>query len=120
MIRRIKEIAASLPYISEELYGLGGPNDGNEDDDPGLELLVKNAVRAERKSESWLEHDPRKVWKELSARVRGPFGQMAVEEPAMAGAQMPLALERADEVDNRPEVMRHRFFRLSDTVMTQR
>jgi hypothetical protein len=114
MIHRIREIAASLQDVSDDIHSLGSPAETEEEEDPGLELLVKNAVR-----DNWLEHDPRKVWKELSARVRGPFGQMAVEEPAMAGQPMPLAVE-LPEADNRPEVMRHRFFRLSDSVMTQR
>jgi len=121
MIRRIKELAASLQGDMDELRSLGMSAAGedvdieDDDEDPGLELLVKNAVR-----DNWLEHDPRRVWKQLSERVRGPYGQMAVEEPALAGQPMPVAIDNTDPNGQRPEMMRHRFFRLSDSVIPQR
>jgi hypothetical protein len=117
MIHRIRELAASLhDDIADDLHGFGPQEDiTEEDDDPGLDLLVKNAVRT-----NWLEHDPRRVWKQLSERVRGPFGQMAVEQPAMAGQQMPVAYEGHEATDYSPETMRHRYFRLSDSIIPQR
>jgi hypothetical protein len=116
MIHRIRELAASLQGDIDDLRTLTQQEiDQDDDEDPGLELLVKNAVR-----ENWLEHDPRRVWKQLSERVRGPFGQVAVEVPALAGQPMPIAQHSAETDDQRPEVMRHRFFRLSDSVIPQR
>jgi len=76
---------------------------------------VKNAVRS-----NWLEHDPKGVWKQLKERVRGPFGQLAVEEPALVGEPMPLSFEGHETVDRTPESMRYSFFRLSDSVVPQR
>ena len=116
MIHRIREFAASLQGDIDDLRSLSQQEiDLDEDEDPGLELLVKNAVR-----DNWLEHDPRRVWKQLSERVRGPFGQVAVEEPALAGQPMPIVSESIEATDQRPEMMRHRFFRLSDSVIPQR
>ena len=117
MIRRIREIAASLQSdLGDDLRDAMQVQDADpdEEDDPGLDLLVKNAVR-----ENWLEHDPRRVWKELSERVRGPFGRIAVEEAALAGQSMPLAYESDDVNEQTPELVRHRFFRMSDRVIPQ-
>jgi len=118
MIRRFRELAASLHEdISDDLHSLGMQQGSVEEDeeDAALDLLVKNAVRS-----NWLEHDPRGVWKRLKERVRGPFGQLAVEEPALAGEPMPIAFEDKEKVDRTPESMRYSFFRLSDNVMPQR
>ena len=117
MIRRIREIAASLQEeLTDDLLDAMQVQDAglDERDDPGLDLLVKNAVR-----ENWLEHDPRRVWKELSERVRGPFGRIAVEEAALAGQAMPLSYEGADVNEQTPEQARHRLFRFSDRVVPQ-
>jgi len=115
MIRRIRELAASLQGDMDDLLSGQVDLDQYEADDPALELLVRNAAR-----DNWLEHDPRRVWKQLHERVRGPFGQVAVEEPALAGQTMPVASDNVASGDQRPEVMRHRFFRLSDSVIPQR
>jgi hypothetical protein len=118
MIRRIRELAASLHEDSvDDLQALEQQQTNNDDEevDLALDVLVKNAVRA-----SWLEHDPKRVWKQLRERVRGPFGQLAVEEPALAGEPMPLAFEGHESVDRTPESMRYSFFRLSDSVVPQR
>jgi hypothetical protein len=118
MIRRIRELAAALHEDSSEaqrqLEAEHADYD-DEDEDPALDLLVKNAVRS-----NWLEHDPKGVWKQLKERVRGPFGQLAVEEPALAGEPMPLAFEGHENVDRTPESMRYSFFRLQDTIVPQR
>lgn len=118
MIRRIRQLAAALHEdITDDLRAIGSQIDGEAepDDDPGLDLLVKNAVRS-----NWLEHDPRRVWQQLSERVRGPFGQMAVEQPALAGLAMPLTHESEAVNERTPERMRHGIFRLSDGVLPQR
>jgi hypothetical protein len=117
MIRRIREIAASLQGELSDDFLLAMQDqagDLEDEEDPGLDLLVKNAVR-----ENWLEHDPRRVWKQLSERVRGPFGGIAVEEAALAGRSMPLAFESNDVNEQTPELVRHRFFRFSDRVIPQ-
>jgi len=118
MIHRIRELAASLQgdLLDEGHRGSSDEEDLFEDDDDrGLDLLVKNAVRS-----NWLEHDPRRVWTQLSARVRGPFGQMAVEEPANAGNVAPVMLETVDANDPDPEVRLRRFVRFSDSMLAQR
>jgi hypothetical protein len=117
MIRRIKMLAASLQEdLADDLLGLNAvESTDDEEGDPGLDLLVKNAVRS-----NWLEHDPRRVWKKLSERVRGPFGQMAVEEPALVGEPMPLAYEALEANEYSPEPVRYRHFLLSDSVIPQR
>ncbi len=107
MIRRIRELAVSLhddPSADSMGHSASAESIEEEYEDPGLDVLVKNAVRS-----NWLEHDPRHVWKQLSERVRGPFGQMAVEEPALAGQPMPLAFDSPEEVGTTPEMARHRF-----------
>jgi hypothetical protein len=117
MIHRIRELAASFQgELTDDLrVAIQAQDAGLEDeDDSGLDLLVKNAVR-----ENWLEHDPRRVWKELSERVRGPFGRIAVEEAALAGQSMPLAYESDDVNQQTPEQVRHRYFRFSDRVVPQ-
>jgi hypothetical protein len=118
MIRRFREIAASIQEdFADDLRALG-PQEEEEietEEDPGLDLLVKNAIRS-----NWLEHDPKQVWQQLSERVRGPFGSMAVEEPAMRGQSMPFTVDSTAHNNDRPEKMRHSFFRLSDSVFPQR
>ena len=117
MIRRIRELAASLPgELAEDIREAMQPqeSDSEDEDDAGLDLLVKNAVR-----DNWLEHDPRRVWKELSERVRGPFGRIAVEGAALAGQSMPLAYESEEVNEQTPELTRHRYFRFSDRVIPQ-
>jgi len=118
MIRRIRELAAALHDDSSEgqrAFDQECSENDEEDDDPALDLLVKNAVRS-----NWLEHDPKGVWKQLKERVRGPFGQLEVEEPALVGEPMPLSFEGHETVDRTPESMRYSFFRLSDSVVPQR
>ena len=122
MIRRIREIAASLQgELTDDLLLAMQDQVGDleDEEDLGLDLLVKNAVREGRRTETWLEHDPGRVWKELSERVRGPFGRIAVEEAALAGRSMPLAYESDDVNEQTPEMVRHRFFRFSDRVIPQ-
>lgn len=81
MIRRIKAFAGRFP-----LYA-GRDEVADEDDraaaiaDSSLEILCKNAVRS-----NWSEPDATRVWQQLSGRVTGPFGGLAVEGPA--GAQI--------------------------------
>jgi len=117
MIRRIREIAASLhDDLADDLLGRAAAGDSLEDDDDAaLELLVKNAAR-----DSWLEHDPRRVWKQLSERVRGPFGQIAVEQAANAGDAMPLAYETQESGEQTAEPSRYRFFLMSEGTLSQR
>jgi hypothetical protein len=116
MIHRIKQLAASLHEdFTDDMRAITAQEPVEEDDDPGLDVLVKNAVR-----ENWLEHDPRAVWKKLSERVRGPFGQMAVEEPALVGEHVLVALESHERADTAPDSRRHRYFLLADNVIPQR
>lgn len=120
MIHRIRELAASLHEgLADDLRALNVQQQDEEDEDPepdhDLELLLKHAAR----SSSW-EHDPRSVWKQLSARVMGPFGSMAVEEPALMGQMMPMSSETAEVTGQSPEALRHSFFRLSEGAFPAR
>jgi len=117
MIHRIRMLAASLhDDLSDDSHGQSASeNVLDDDDDPGLDLLVKNAVQA-----NWLEHDPKRVWKKLSERVRGPFGRMAIEEPALVGEPMPMAFEGQDASAHTSEPVRYRHFLLTECVISQR
>src|SRR5512135_21985 len=69
--------ASNVPEETDEMVG---------EEDRNLDVLMKHAVR----STNWLEHDPKQVWQRLSERVRGPNGEVAVEQPANLGSsQMP-------------------------------
>ena len=86
MIRRIRAIAASSPgeLVGEIFSGLIGPegavNDELAEADPSLDLLVKNAMR----DASSAEPDAPRIWQQLRNKVKGPFGRIAVEGPAMS------------------------------------
>jgi hypothetical protein len=87
-------------------------------EDRALDVLVKHAMQGT----NWLEHDPKRVWQRLSERVRGPFGSMAVEEPANLGTEMPLPQESpATEVyDATSDARRHSLYRLTDVTFPVR
>jgi hypothetical protein len=88
MIRRIRELAETLGEELDTTTGSDGIEDSMDEEDRALDLLVKHAMSGTH----WLEHDPKRVWQRLSERVRGPFGSMAVEEPANLGSEMPGAV----------------------------
>jgi hypothetical protein len=82
MVRRIKAIAAaaSTALIDGLLSGLTvAPAKQDEESDQPMGVLVRNAFRDEAEGVD-LSH----VWSELSSRVKGPFGMLAVEGPAFS------------------------------------
>jgi hypothetical protein len=116
MIRRIRELAETL---GEDLAGemqsdvsFAGVEGEIAEEDRELDVLVKHAMRGTH----WLEHDPKRVWQRLSERVRGPFGSMAVEEPANIGSEMPLPQDHAgaEPYDAPSDARRHSVIRLSE------
>ena len=112
MIRRIKEMAETL---GEDLAGdMRTETEEDMEEDRALDLLVKHAMHGTH----WLEHDPRAVWQKLRERVRGPFGSMAIEEPALIGTEMPLPqdYQGAEAYDAPPDARRHSLYRLSDVA----
>jgi len=113
MIRRIRALSSAL---QEPPTGAASCEEEVEVvEDPGLELLVRNAIRHEVAA-----HDGGHVWQRLSKRVRGPFGCIAIEEPAMRGFAMPLIGETAEPAEPRPESMRHSLFRTAEATFSLR
>jgi hypothetical protein len=97
----------------EEIDELVGEEDRN------LDMLMKHAVR----SSGWLAHDPKQVWQRLSERVRGPNGELAVEEPANLGSSempYPEQYEKADRRDSRPDAHHHSLHRLANEAYSLR
>jgi hypothetical protein len=84
-------------------------------EDPGLDVLVRHAIRQELAS-----HDGGRVWKQLSKRVKGPFGSIAVEEPALRGLSMPRFEDSPQTADLRPDSMRHSLFRTAEATFSMR
>ena len=82
MVRRIKALAAVSGAILDNIRnGLSSPlENGQSEDDRPIGVLVRNAFRHEEAPEA----DVSRVWAELSSRVLGPFGRLAVEGPAFA------------------------------------
>ncbi|MEO5952606.1 MAG: hypothetical protein ABIQ44_09100 [Chloroflexia bacterium] len=120
MIRRIREFAETL---GEDLAADVDPDPELLDaaaveEDKALDMLVKHAMSGTH----WLEHDPKRVWQRLSARVRGPFGGMAIEEPANMGSSMPLPQDHStNEVYDSPnDARRHILTRLTDMAFPSR
>lgn len=117
MIRRIRELAETL---GEDLDGATGSDleDCMDEEDRALDVLVKHAMSGTH----WLEHDPKRVWQRLSERVRGPFGSMAVEEPAHLGSEMPLPQDMAssEPYDAPADARRHSMHRLTDVAFNVR
>jgi hypothetical protein len=114
MIRPIRAIATALQdEISDVAVcpDCACPEHGDED----LEVLVRHAFRQEPVS-----HDAKHVWTRLSRRVRGPFGALAIEEPAMRGDTMPVISEAPDMADSRPDSMRHSLFRTAEATFSMR
>lgn len=120
MIRRIRELAET---IGEDLAADTDPNlemmdEGAVEEDKALDLLVKHAMAGT----NWLEHDPKRVWQRLSERVRGPFGGMAIEEPANMGSSMPLPQDHVsgEAYDAPTDSRRHLLTRLTDMAFGSR
>ncbi len=122
MIRRIRDLAESL---GEDLAGDLPPGeamleveDEMDEEDRAIDVLVKHAMHGT----PWLQHDPKAVWQRLSERVRGPFGSMAVEEPANIGTEMPLPQDSssAEQYDAPSDARRHSFYRLTDVAFPVR
>lgn len=86
MVRRIKALAAASSALLEGLRGIGSSSDpsGADDDDAAtIDVLVRNAFRqdSERKA------NVTRIWSELSSRVMGPFGTLAIEGPAFSHSE---------------------------------
>jgi hypothetical protein len=84
-------------------------------DDPGLDVLVRHAIHQEVSS-----HDAGHVWQKLSRRVAGPFGRIAIEEPALRGRSMPFLSHSLDHSECRPDSMRHSLFRTAEATFSMR
>ena len=118
MIHRIRELAETLGEdLAGEMQSGGTVSEGEDDmpeEDRALDVLVKHAMHGTH----WLEHDPRAVWQRLRERVRGPFGSMAIEEPANIGMSMPLPQDHvgSEVYDSPSDSRRHSHFRLSDAT----
>mgnify|MGYP003292748694 CR=1 FL=1 len=114
MIRRIKVLASA---IQDDLVEEPPATDTDcaSSEDAGLEVLVRNAIRQEV-----AQHDGGRVWQVLSRRVRGPFGALAVEEPAMCGAYMPIFTETSADSGRQPDAMRHSLFRTAEATFSMR
>jgi len=120
MIRRIRELAET---IGEDLAADVEPgaemlDEQTMEEDRALDMLVKHAMSGTH----WLEHDPKRVWARLSERVRGPFGGMAIEEPANMGSSMPLPQDHAvaEQYDAPTDARRHVLTRLTDMAFPAR
>jgi hypothetical protein len=90
-------------------------DNGKITEDAGLDVLVRNAMRQEVQ-----QHDGGHVWQQLKKRVRGPFGALAVEEPAMCGSYMPIFTEASDDASRQPDSMRHSLFRTAEATFSMR
>jgi hypothetical protein len=121
MIRRFREMAETF---GEDLAGdlhsgeMIAETEEELEEDRALDLLVKHAMHGTH----WLEHDPRAVWQKLRERVRGPFGSMAIEEPAHIGTEMPFPQDHqgAEAYDAPPDARRHSLYRLTDVAFPVR
>ena len=114
MIRPIRAIATALQDEMSDVAACPDcacPEHGDED----LEVLVRHAFRQEPVS-----HDAKHVWTRLSRRVRGPFGALAIEEPALRGDAMPVSSEASGPADSRPDSMRHSLFRTAEATFSMR
>jgi hypothetical protein len=114
MIRPIRVIASAIQ--EESLEDASPTEDGcAASEDSGLDLLVRHAMQQEVAS-----HDGGRVWQKLSRRVKGPFGSIAIEEPAMRGQSMPIIAESVEPVDRQPDSMRHSLFRTTEATFSMR
>jgi hypothetical protein len=114
MIPRIRVIASAI----QEEFAVDAPEQEElcaVSEDSGLDYLVRHAIQQELSS-----HDGEHVWHRLSRRVRGPFGSMAIEEPAMRGRTMPIPGESAQQTESRPDSMRHSLFRTAEATFSMR
>jgi hypothetical protein len=100
----------NLSYDAPEVQGDGAPVE-----DPGLDVLVRHAIRQELAS-----HDGGQVWQKLSSRVKGPFGSIAIEEPALRGRSMPILTDSTEGAERRPDSMRHSLFRTAEATFSMR
>lgn len=82
MVRRIKNIAAASSALLDGLLGLGSSSNdnGNDEEAATIDVLVRNAFRQDGQRKPNVS----RVWSELSSRVKGPFGMLAIEGPAFA------------------------------------
>lgn len=114
MIRRIRVMSSTLQDdLLDESPAI--QDDCAEAEDTGLDLLVRHAIRQEAVS-----HDGGHVWQKLSSRVKGPFGSLAIEEPAMCGSSMPFFAESSEEAVRQPDSMRHSLFRTAEATFSLR
>ena len=97
MIRRIKALAGTTPGeivdgIVSHLKALDDVEELEGQRDPSLDLLLKHAMH----SASPGAPNAGRIWQQLSRRVVGPFGGLAVEGPASGGGgseRVPFNLE---------------------------
>ncbi|HKP51525.1 MAG TPA: hypothetical protein VJ183_02625 [Chloroflexia bacterium] len=87
MVRRIKALAAASGALLDGLrQGLSSAPQAPEDDGvQPIDVLVRNALQNDLPAEA----DVSRVWAELSSRVLGPFGMLALEGPVFAYSDGP-------------------------------
>jgi hypothetical protein len=101
MVRRIRALAAASGALLDDLrLSLTNsiPELCKEEEDQPMGVLVRNAFR-DNEEGGCDEADVSRVWAELSSRVLGPFGRLALEGPAFAyadGAGMQSTLQSRD------------------------
>ena len=114
MIRPIRVIASAMQEELLEDDSVTG-DDCCTSEDSGLDLLVRHAIHQEVTS-----HDGGHVWQKLSRRVKGPFGSIAIEEPALRGQPMPVLAHSQEPVDRQPDSLRHSLFRTAEATFSMR
>lgn len=113
MIPPIRIIASAIEdQVSDDPTG---EELGECSSDPEIDILVRHAVHQEL-----VAHEAGHIWQKLSRRVKGPFGNIAVEEPAMRGQSMPVIATAGETPDRRPDSMRHSLFRTAEATFSMR
>ena len=92
MVGHIRAIASLCSEASgallDGILGMATPSPSAEEEETQpIDVLVRNAFRHDTPHEA----DVSRVWSELSSRVMGPFGMLAVEGPAFAYTDCGLA-----------------------------
>lgn len=85
MVRHIRAIASLCSEASgallDGILGMAAPSQSKKENEiQPIDVLVRNAFLHDTPQEA----DVSRVWSELSSRVMGPFGTLAVEGPAFA------------------------------------
>ncbi len=90
MVRHIKALAVASGALLDGILSMAAPSHAHEtasDDTQPIDVLVRNAFRGDAQYEA----DVSRVWSELSSRVMGPFGTLALEGPAFSYAESGVA-----------------------------